>query len=250
VGGFIPPPALKRRYRMLFDPVTGKPNNPMDLVQEIWQAKGRMMLPTAHITPLLRYDNHTMNPFVLYNLIWANVHSLNATHFPSFRQVNDLMTSKKTAIERRWSEARSCRQRQDEAYALMQKDRRAYDYKIRMGQIQEPMLQQCPSYKTPRYTGLSKDDDVSSSSWLIVRHETEFNFTTREEEHASRFTAAPTKPPVLGCDPTPQCFDLCCVFRSILDVYVQLLNMTARFFNGLIQVRIFFFLFFNFYFFF
>ncbi len=37
------------------------------------------------------------------------------------------------------------------------------------------------------------------------------------------------------CSPTPDCFDLCCAFRSAVEVGVQALILVARFINGFVQ---------------
>lgn len=51
-----------------------------------------------------------------------------------------------------------------------------------------------------------------------------------------RLTLGPLEPNVTGCsNPEPECFDLCCTFRTLLEALIQLIKTLARFFNGLIQ---------------
>jgi hypothetical protein len=215
--------------------MTGELLGPTRLLQEVWQAQGKPVLPTAHVTPLLRYDNHTTNPFVLFNLIWANIGSLNSSHFPSFRETNDLMSHKKNEILRRWHGARTCQQRRDEAIQLRTENRRAYDFMLREGQIQEPEYMTCPKYGPGPYE--KQSTLFAPQQVLLIEHTLDDSLVEvhKRAQETDRFTAAPTQPPVVGCTPTPQCFDLCCIFRALLELAVQVLNMTARFFNGLIQ---------------
>lgn len=44
-------------------------------------------------------------------------------------------------------------------------------------------------------------------------------------------------PPVATCDATTECFDLCCFFRALVQLFAHSMNFLARFINGFVQYQ-------------
>ncbi len=233
VGGFVPPLTTKRgeeqplltsgpTRRTFFDAHGKDINSPMALVRELWG--GDVSDPSVlGITPLIRYDNHTTNPIELFNMMYVNVQLLDPRDvlpFPTLRSVDEFVDQKKADIMRRWARVKQCNRRADEAQDQLRKNPRAYAYRNARGDFRcdgagEPLMH---AYQAPP-----------------ARKRVEYNYSAPAGDLREVQTLGPLEPTLVGCSPTPQCFDLCCLPRSLLVVIVHLAQMLARFINGLAQ---------------
>jgi len=188
-------------------------------MREVWT--GQQNIPeneaSYYITPLLKYDNHTTNPISLYNMLWLNVQSLDPKilPYPNLKSVNKFVDNKREELMDRWFRVKSCNAKHDEARRLARENPHLYEFKRKNGEF-----------------------DCDKNEPLIPRYQPTPIYDKEIQQH-NRLTLGPTIPPIIGCDPTPPCYDLCCLIRSLLVLFVQLLEMSARFFNGLIQGSVF-----------
>lgn len=208
-GGYIEPPASRRRVLFEND---GTVNSPVNLLQELW---GEMTpdSPMYRITPLLRYTNHTTNPVKLANLIMVNAEQWSkgdAKPFMTLSNLDSIMDASKQRLLERWGRVKTCNAQTDHAVRLQREDPVLYNYHLKRGEFS------CAHPQGKHYQMMPpKDGDA-----------------IHLEE---RLTLGPLEPATSGCDPAPPCFDLACVFRTSLDLLVLIVQILARFFNGLIQ---------------
>lgn len=213
VGGFIEPPEAKKRR--MFDPVTGETYSP-------WQMATNTMgwgpsKITSRVTPLIRYTNHTFDPLKMAKLVWVNSKDLNNQHtlvLPDLSTVDRFVDIKKREILERWQHKRTCTARREEDRTLRITEPHKWNYNKRNG----------------RYN--FDDCGKANMTWM----EQPYSEERKKHDVDQRLTIAPTQPPLASCvDPIPPCFDLCCIFRSLLDWGVHNLNFQARFINGFAQ---------------
>lgn len=224
VGGFIPPATSKRDYRF-FDDAGNPLNTPHSLMREAWGLPPPEENEASyHITPLIYYGaNHTRNPIELYNLLYISVTELEPRYhshlpFKGLRDVDKFMDAKKTKMMETWRSRQQCNQRAHELRQMAIHEPRRYNYMAKHGMFANETCTQ------------TKDLPL-----IVPYHERHPKESHNAVVHSGRLTTLPTKPPVIGCSPTPQCFDLCCIFRTLLTLFVHLVSMIARFLNGLIQ---------------
>jgi hypothetical protein len=234
VGGFIPSAGKKRSNGVMpskrFFDTTGKDiNSPMSILRRVWGISDSD-IPTNeaayHITPLIRYDNHTANPVELYNLLYINSASFDprVLAFPTLRSVDEFVDQKKAAMLKRWAAVKQCNRKEDEARDQLQRNPRMYEYRRKKGDFEctapsggggrgfvEP-------YRSNNHVALYKFDNSTSKA-------------ARDE----RSTLAPLEPTLVGCSPSPPCFDLCCGARAGLVLVVHVAQFAARIINGLAQ---------------
>lgn len=224
VGGFIPPATSKRDYRF-FDDAGNLLNTPHSLMREAWGLPPPEENEASyHITPLIYYGaNHTRNPIELYNLLYISVSDLEPRYhehlpFKGLRDVDKFMDAKKTKMMQTWRSRQKCNQRAHELRQMALHEPKLYNYMAKQGAFVNETCTQ------------AKDLPL-----IIPYNERHPSHSHNALVHSGRLTTLPTKPPVIGCSPTPQCFDLCCIFRTLLTLAVHLVSMIARFLNGLIQ---------------
>jgi hypothetical protein len=220
VGGFIPPSTSKRDYRF-FDDAGNPLNTPHSLMREAWGLPPPEENEASyHITPLIYYGaNHTRNPIELYNLLYIHVSELDPKYYPhlpwkGLRDVDSFMDAKKAKMMKTWRSRQQCNQRAQELRQMELHEPKRFRYMTKHGAFAN---ETCTQTK-----------DIP----LVVPFKERYSNGGGKE---MRLTSLPTKPPVIGCSPTPQCFDLCCILRTLLTLLVHLVSMGARFFNGLIQ---------------
>ena len=214
VGGFIPPTATKRDY--MFDHKTGRTKGPVDMYRQEWgipddsQDEGQY-----HITPLIYYQNHTMHPFELANRLWVNIKSLDASVLPfhNLKSVDEFIDKRKHENFVKWQKTKVCNMKSDELRAMEFKNPRLYRYKMLNGELDR---------ERSKCQGLETTPQWNTTIPPLTRHH-------------SRATLGPLEPTLVSCNPRPQCFDLCCLPRSILELGAHVIQMLGRFFNGLIQ---------------
>ena len=219
VGGFVTPPAFKRR-RLLLEK-DGSLFSPVTMLSEIWGE------PTEndaiyHMTPMLQYGNQTSNPVKLANMIMVNAQTWASDDFEPFLRVRDMdqmMNEKQERLMERWARVKRCNSQTRQAKHMRATNERLFYYHVQKGDFDclndgGHMLPMMPPYGQDIEAGL---DNVS-------------------HYNQERLTLGPLEPNVTGCsNPEPECFDLCCTFRTLLEALIQLIKTLARFFNGLIQ---------------
>lgn len=218
VGGFVPVTrGAEGKKRRFFDPVTGETYSPWQIAMDALGRDGDDAV--SRVTPLIRYANHTMDPFKLAKMISVNSAALSATGgfpFPDMGTVDRFVDRKKEELFKRWGLRRACTALRAEERELRASDPRLWLYNKNQGRY-DP-TEECPA-------------NGKTTSWMPQPREKEY-----AHEQDARLTLFPTSPPLTGCsDPIPPCFDLCCALRAMLDLLVHLLNLIARFFNGFIQ---------------
>jgi hypothetical protein len=244
-GGFITPPAAKKRRMFEKD---GKVNSPVNLLQEIW---GELSpdSPVYRITPLLRYRNHTTNPIKLANMIMMNADAWSGKDnrpFLSLKDINNMVDDGKASLMKRWGKVKKCNAKTSKAAKMRRDDPKLYQYHLKRGDFEcanmnGEMLPMMPPYGKPVDYGLSScgAGRVHVGGVGSRQDPMDHILLTDEElvlkEQQERLTLAPLENVTSGCDPIPPCFDLACVFRTLIDLFVILVSIIARFFNGLIQ---------------
>ncbi len=252
VGGYVPAPEHKRKLPVMYDKETGELTSPLALMQDSWGIPRGVENGAGYaMTPMIRYTNHTTNPVELYNLLWTNAKRLDIKTFP-FRDMDDFnlfIDSKKEGILQRWSRIRSCNDKQAAGRRLAMENRRLYEFRRRKGEYacnpDEPIAPyyQRPSTMLPSVFRVVPSSPSSSPSSNETREEHQRETSDPHQSHTSpphkeqaeRLTTGATIPPIIGCDPTPPCFDLCCIVRTSLVLIVHIIQFLARFMNGIIQ---------------
>lgn len=208
VGGFVEVTGNAKRQQPLrmFSP--DGTVSPVDMFRRTWG-----LAPDEsqyHITPLIYYHNHTTNPFELYNRLYVNVQTMDADVLPfrSLRDVDSYVDKRKAETLLKWEETKSCRKRQHDRIALKHLNPRLYEQKLRSGEMRE--TETCSKY-------------------------TFGPLQYREPEQHKRLELGELEPTLVDCSPTPECFDVCCLARSILELVAHSLQATGRFFNGLVN---------------
>ncbi len=235
VAGYVPPPAHKKSGIHFFDPVTQQSmgNDPELLARDLW-GHGRSEEAELAFTPLINYGaNHTMNPVRLYNMLWMSVHHMteDVLPFKNLREVDAFFDERKEKLLMRWNERNTCAQRRKEAELLKQQNMRLYQQKLKEGYFSDKRTCGHP-------TGWYKHNNTLKQNFYEDEmHNHLINLSTEAPRAipAPSVTTGPTLPAVIGCNPTPDCFDFCCVFRSSLILIVHTIQSLARFFNGIIQ---------------
>lgn len=212
VGGFIQPTSpnviLRRKF---FDEVSNTTNSPYSLMREVLGDGGRK---NSLVTPLKRYDGNSGNPVELFRNLMENVRKVNpmelfGPEMHSMEALNRFVDQKKQQMQKQLAEHRECRLLHEEKDMLKHTNPTVYERNMLSGRYN------CdPTFK------------LSSISNRQV--------AGGGEERALP-TFGPTEPPVIGCSPTPTCYDLCCIVRTLLILIVDLLNFIARFINGFVQ---------------
>jgi hypothetical protein len=213
VGGFIPPPppGQGKRRRTLIDA-----GGPVGLLRSVWPNTQI----SNHITPLIRYDNHTSDAIQLFNMLWINVQTLDpkVLTMPNLRSVDAFVDRKKAELLERWGASKQCNARADELRRMARTEPRLYNWHKERGDF-DGQCMHAPEQRMSAFEPFPQ----------------EIPTTAQTSSRQAPIVIGPTQPPVVGCNPTPQCFDLCCVFRTTLILLVQLITTTARFVNGLVQ---------------
>lgn len=231
VGGFIPvsrgmphtrgktSPLPMDPIERMFDHRTGRTFGPVD----VWRREWGIPDPTEdegqyHITPLIYYQNHTMHPFELASRLWVNIRSLDASVLPfhNLKSVDEFVDKRKHESFEKWHKTKTCNAKSDQRQALEFTNPRLYRYKLLNGEF-EAEKQSCANLAT-------------TPEW----NNTLPPVMTPHDIH-SRLTLGPLEPTLVNCSPRPQCFDLCCLPRSLLELAAHVIQMLGRFFNGLIQ---------------
>lgn len=243
VGGFVPAPAHRRRTTKMYNKETGELTSPLALMQDAWGVPRGIENGAAYaMTPMIRYANHTTNPVELYHLLWKNAKRLDIKSFP-FQNMDDFnlfIDNKKEDLLQRWSRIRTCNDKHAEGRQLALRDRKLYEFRRRKGEYtcdpDEPIT---PYYERPTTMLPSVYRLVVANRTHLTRNSPHQSPTEAPDdeaaEQAKRLTTGPTVPPLVGCDPTPPCFDLCCVVRTSLVLIVHIIQFIARFLNGIIQ---------------
>ena len=212
VGGFIPLPPLaqKRKRRTFVDPETGEVTSPWDLAAESFGWKSPK---TAYlVTPLLYYDTPEsgftrMNPLDALKRIMENKEKI--AGFSTHEEVDRFVDEKKAQLLKRWTSVVTCADLKREEAELRETRPHIYRYNKQNGKYDCSMEQEQKDIKK------------------IVQQESAIG---------ERLTLGPTIPPLASCsNPTPECFDLCCLFRVATQFIIQTLSFAARFFNGFVQ---------------
>jgi len=234
VGGFIPPPPPGQGKRG-----AGAGGGDGDHIYSLLDAGGpvglfRRAWPHAdvsnHITPLIRYDNHTSDVLQLFNLLWINVQSLDpqVLQLPNLRAVDSFVDAKKEELMQRWGQTKQCNARADELQRMARTEPRLYRYRKERGDF-EGQCESVPANDSPF------PPFPSAIPTRPVYHNESESESGRPDRQAP-IIISPTEPPVVGCNnPVPECFDICCIFRATLTLLVQILATVARSINGLVQ---------------
>lgn len=219
IGGFVPlpplPPGGKRQLRTFVDKETGKVNSPWNLAAEAFGWKNP---DTAYlVTPLLFYGKDEqgplitrMNPREALKRIEQNKESISM--FTTHAEVDRFVDMKKAELLKRWANVATCADLKKEEEELKVTRPHIYRYNKQNGKYD------CDSTADRKeIKRLVQGDSVS-------------------EQREERLVLGPTIPPLSSCsNPTPDCFDLCCLFRALVQTVIQLLSFAARFFNGFVQ---------------
>lgn len=244
-GGFIrPPPSSKKRQIFEKD---GTVNSPVNLLREVW---GELSpdSPIFRITPLLRYSNHTTNPIQLASMIMMNADAWNGKDhkpFVTLRDVDDIVDTGKAKLMERWGKVKKCNSRTVRAMQMRKENPYKYQEHLKNGDFEcanldGKMIPMMPPYGKPIDYGLDGGESqrpVIGGVGSIQRPVDEREAVERDllKQQADRLTLFPLDNTTSGCDPVPPCFDLACFFRTLLDLIVLVIQILARFFNGLIQ---------------
>lgn len=236
VGGFIPSAGKKRGDvplgqieppRRFFD-ATGKDiNGPMAIMRQVWGLSEDTNEAAYHITPLIRYDNHTANPVELYNLLYVSIQTFDphVLSFPTLRSVDEFVDQKKADMMRRWNNVKKCNRKEDEARHQLQTNPRMYEYRRSRGEFE------CADVSG----GGGKSFIEPYKAPPMVLPPAPWNTTEARNNLTDRATLGPLEPTLVGCSPSPPCFDLCCGPRAALVLLVHVAQSLARIINGLAQ---------------
>ena len=215
VGGFLPPPPVghgKRRYTSFIDA-----GGPVGLLRTVW--------PNAqianHITPLIRYDNHTSDVIQLFNMLWVNSKTLdpNILGMPDLRSVDAFVDRKKAELLERWGQSKQCNAKADELRRMARTEPRLFNYHKERGDFDGQCMH-------------NPEQNMAAFAPFPKTLPTLPNY----QDDRNPIIIEPTQPPVVGCNnPVPQCFDLCCIFRATLVLGVQVISTLARGINDLMQ---------------
>lgn len=239
VGGFIPPAPLaftdKRRDFRFFDDAGNVLNTPLSLMREAWGLPPPEPNEGAyHITPLIYYGaNHTSNPIELANMLYVSVSSLEVHKvmpWKRLRDVDEWVDKRKAKMMQTWRSRQQCNARAAELRHLEQTEPKRYRYLQRMGAFTNETCTQDKDLPLIVPWNARESRSVSYTGRAVTGPE-----GAEAGLRPGRLTTLPTAPPVYGCSPTPQCFDLCCILRALLNLAVHIVQTLARFFAGLIQ---------------
>lgn len=268
--GFIPlPPTRNARYgpepkgppkRRFYNPETGRMDSPWTLAAEAmgWPNPESAFL----VTPLIHYSNYTLNPFEIGKMITINAKALSqkgVLPFPNHASIDKFFDERKDYMMGWWNDMKTCKDLKREEAKLRETKPHLWKYYQQQGKYD------CHDGETyaqsrERRMGLSNaatrkrkaEDYIDlAHKWVNGDMETPIEYEqnvlslrtappirVNQTEHDlhERLTLYPTIPPVVGCsNPTPPCFDLCCVFRSITKTFAHTLQALGRFFNGFVQ---------------
>lgn len=170
-----------------------------------------------HVTPLIWYNDSARLDFAGYaRALWAQPRPAakggggpQSLPWNTRAEVDDFVEGKRRELFERWNRVLTCKELKREAAELRVKQPRLYRYRKIQGR-----------YACDERTRFPKGIESSFSVRPAQRAE-------QRSEHAARVT----------CTPTPTCFDLCCVFRALLQTWAHVLSMAARFFNGFVQYQ-------------
>lgn len=113
------------------------------------------------------------------------------------------------------------------AASLIQANMASVDHKA------DATLKRIRNRSPPRFTPMRVNDE---GEWIRVVsesvHSTGLNHTVDKSVQSG---LAPTKPPLVGCSPTPPCFDLACYFRARLQWLGFLFEAFGRIWTAFIQ---------------
>ena len=241
IGGFIPlpplPPGGGRRRLRTFVEENGHVNSPWNLAAEAFGWKNP---DTAYlVTPLLFYDSKNpedtkdlvtrMSPYkTIQKLMDISKRGENGAIplFNTHAEVDRFVDMKKAELLKRWGQVVTCADLKKEEAELREKRPHIYRYNKQNGKYdcdtkadreEIKRLVQSP----PGGGGLNSNPPSGEDSTTKV---------------VDRNVLGPTIPPLSTCsNPTPDCFDLCCLFRALTQTFIQLLSFIARFFNGFVQ---------------
>ena len=225
--GFIPlpeqtrsPPRPKRRF---YNPETGKMDSPWTLAAEAmgWQNPESAFI----VTPLIHYSNYTLNPFELGKMITINSKALSqkgVLPFPDHKSVDTFFDERKDYMLGWWNDKKMCKDLKKEEAELRESRPHLWKYYKQQGKYD------CKKGET---YAESRERQMGLHTYTATMQPNETDVEARK-----RLTLYPTIPPVEGCsDPTPPCFDLCCIFRSGTKTAAHLFQALGRFFNGFVQ---------------
>lgn len=214
------------------------------------ETRGGRGLSTAarYLTPLMSYGrNHTTNPITLYNRI-VSAPPLDVSKFdlPNLRSIDDLVDKKRDEIKARWERIRACERTHREGAEVKKRNPNLYEYRQRLGWYDcDPNESWMPKYESGTYgnrdvqsaNGAYGSCSIAASDSLHKREDvldySPYSGATPSPRFTTEGTTAPT---ITSCSsPIPPCFDICCIVRSSLILIVHIIEMLARFFNGIIQ---------------
>ncbi len=213
VSGFIPLPDPSKKRMRLSDPG----GDPWSIASKAmgWSDPEHAYL----VTPLINYGkSDTNNPFELARLIRVNSETISKRSimpFPNHATVDKFVDEKKAVILKRWTDKITCKQ-------LKQQEME--------DQATRPHV-----WRFKKLNGQYECKEQTDQQQTRKRME-ETDMLTGNATFDKRLTLGPTVPPLESCGPpVPDCFDLCCVFRALLELGAHTLEALARFFNGFVQ---------------
>lgn len=246
IGGFIPLPPAKRTLRTFVDRETGKVNSPWSLAAEAFGWKNP---DTAYlVTPLLFYDSKDpgplitrMNPREAWKRLEENKEGI--AGFSTHAEIDRFVDAKKAELLKRWANVATCAELKKEEEELKATRPHIYRYNKQNGKYDcdtkkdreeiKRLVQSAPNVIPPPPPAGGRNDNTPLSGSGLNSAPSGGDGGVEE-----RLVLGPTIPPLSTCsNPTPDCFDLCCVFRAIIQTAIQLLSFLARFFNGFVQYQ-------------
>ena len=243
--GFIPlPPVTKKKRLRLSDPG----GDPWSIAASAmgWADPEHAYL----VTPLINYGkSDTNNPFELARMIRMNANDIvkrGVLPFPDHASVDRFVDEKKAKIIKKWGEKVTCKQLKLDEMHDRETRPHIWRYNVLHGKYDCPGTsnkKSGPSNRNEKLETSTRNVDIYEGNAFenmtdVQKREYETDYRTRapRNEQSERLTVGPTVPPIVSCSsPTPDCFDLCCLFRALLELGAFTLEALARFFNGFIQ---------------
>lgn len=186
-----------------------------DTMQEALGLPTLLKDQSHRVTPFIHYGKeYPTNPWDIGHAIWINSKDILASGvvpFPTHSTVNSYFDKKRAEIASRWNRVHTCREAKRVEWTLH--DTRPHEWmrRKRRGDFD------CDPNE-------SFHESVNKTSYKRIQ----FEYVD--------FIPGPIPLIFENCtNPTPPCFDLCCLPRSLLKSYVSVILLLANMLNGLIQ---------------
>lgn len=182
-----------------------------DTIQEMLGMPRSLQDQSHRVTPLIHYGKeYPTNPWDLGHLLWLNSKDIIASGvvpFPTHESVNQYFDKKRANIAERWNRVRRCQAAKKVEWTLKETHPHKWMARKRNGDF---------------------NCDPTESLFEPLEKRTQFEYVN--------FIPGPIPLIFENCsNPTPPCYDVCCLPRSLLTAFVNVITLIAGMVNGLLQ---------------